>query len=363
MDTMSYSETQWTHCAHMDTLSYFSGSTGHRSEWTFPSSSPPQYEQSVSGYPQMWTSSTGFASPVKCVDQPQRFIFSQVPQFKEFVPGLPQFDTGSSGLASPTQCTDKAQFITSRSGLASPLKPAAPHKQCTQKPPLFNFSQTFAECLLDTGLCVKRTSISLELEEIIPWGKPQRASSAPPAHHRNADYVLPTQPARQCQAEGQCCSQALQEPTCDLFLHNASNASLDHYEQHQESKPDFPWLSSEVESEDDQFSVASEASDEFSPPVVMKVGCSMPGKGLSARLSDILKMQSEGRPTLGSYHQARQCAPCSFHFSHVHAPDTRLPCKAGYMCDYCHDANHFPKWRSSLRKRRKSTWHQESLCA
>jgi hypothetical protein len=109
-----------------------------------------------------------------------------------------------------------------------------------------------------------------------------------------------------------------------------------------------------AEIKDDDLTETDEASEEFSHQVVVKTGCSTPGKPLPARLSDILKMRQNGTRTLGSNHgDLRQCAPCSFHFSYTHHPESRPPCRASYLCEYCHDAAHFPTWRSSLRKRRK----------
>lgn len=116
----------------------------------------------------------------------------------------------------------------------------------------------------------------------------------------------------------------------------------------------------------DQASVVSSAPSAASAEMsgmdrvtLVKVGHSMPGEAVSQSdsrtcLSTILKMKANGKPTVGSCHEPHgQCVPCSFHFSHVRFPETRAPCRASFVCEYCHDETHFPKWRSSLRKLRK----------
>lgn len=80
-----------------------------------------------------------------------------------------------------------------------------------------------------------------------------------------------------------------------------------------------------------------------------------PGQPQLARLSDFAEMKSQGMRSIGSCHSPRgdhaECLPCSFHFGHMYMPERR-PCKASYLCEYCHDVNHHPQWRSALRKHR-----------
>lgn len=74
-----------------------------------------------------------------------------------------------------------------------------------------------------------------------------------------------------------------------------------------------------------------------------------------ARLTDVVKMQSDGVLSMGSCHSLRgRCTACAFHFAYVRLPDTKRPCKASYLCEYCHDLSHHGKWTSKLRKMRPS---------
>jgi len=70
------------------------------------------------------------------------------------------------------------------------------------------------------------------------------------------------------------------------------------------------------------------------------------------RLTDFMNSKAVGVPSVGSIHTCREnCSPCSFHFTWQRNP-TRRPCKASYLCEYCHDSTHHDKWRSKFRKRR-----------
>lgn len=75
----------------------------------------------------------------------------------------------------------------------------------------------------------------------------------------------------------------------------------------------------------------------------------------AARLTDILTMQAHQVRSVGSAHPKNgQCEACSFHFTYIRTPATRRPCKASYMCEFCHDVSHHDKWRSRFRKARKA---------
>lgn len=68
-------------------------------------------------------------------------------------------------------------------------------------------------------------------------------------------------------------------------------------------------------------------------------------------LSEILRLKACNVASYGSLHGPYgRCEPCSFHFTHIHTPLKRPPCRASYLCEYCHDISHCPKWRSKLRK-------------
>jgi hypothetical protein len=86
---------------------------------------------------------------------------------------------------------------------------------------------------------------------------------------------------------------------------------------------------------------------------VVKVGPpSGEGRQEVASLSDILLSRNGGFPSIGSKHPPGQCQfPCAFHFTNVRHPD-KLQCKAGVLCEFCHDVRHHPKWKSRLRKTR-----------
>jgi len=97
---------------------------------------------------------------------------------------------------------------------------------------------------------------------------------------------------------------------------------------------------------------ASSAPSKQTADEIFKVGYTPGGNGSLARLSDVLKMQSHRLKSLGSCHELHaDCSPCSFHLHHVHTP-SRPDCKASFMCEYCHDKSHHPKWRSAFRKNR-----------
>jgi len=91
-------------------------------------------------------------------------------------------------------------------------------------------------------------------------------------------------------------------------------------------------------------------------PSDVKVGATdfdSTGFGAVARLTDIIRSKAKGIPSVGSVHKSHDaCSPCSFHFTWQRNPGRRAPCKASYMCEYCHDSTHHDKWRSKFRKRR-----------
>lgn len=103
-------------------------------------------------------------------------------------------------------------------------------------------------------------------------------------------------------------------------------------------------------------SVMSQLSSEVSAyetcALLVKVGCSFQNDSTDvARLNDVLMMKKNGTLSIGSCHPLDgECPPCSFHFSHLRSPDKKPPCKASYMCEYCHDGSHHPAWRSKFRK-------------
>jgi hypothetical protein len=72
--------------------------------------------------------------------------------------------------------------------------------------------------------------------------------------------------------------------------------------------------------------------------------------GGAVALSDVLRMKDAQILSMGSTHCAQAvCNPCSFHFTYVRSPLRKGPCKASYLCEYCHDGHGAP-WRSKLRK-------------
>lgn len=98
-------------------------------------------------------------------------------------------------------------------------------------------------------------------------------------------------------------------------------------------------------------SIASFVSGDHKIRTHVKVGPPIkPDSGSLARLTDTIKSHIEGSPSLGSRnHTASECTrPCTFHFQSVY--HGRPPCKAGGLCEYCHDTSHQSKWRSKLRK-------------
>lgn len=102
---------------------------------------------------------------------------------------------------------------------------------------------------------------------------------------------------------------------------------------------------SSSESEQSDSSAASTASCRLAAATIVKVG--------SQTLRELLQLKSDGVGSVGSLHgEDERCAPCSFHFTHIHAPSKRPPCKASYLCEYCHDVSH-NSYRCSLRKCRR----------
>lgn len=98
-------------------------------------------------------------------------------------------------------------------------------------------------------------------------------------------------------------------------------------------------------SEQSDSSVLSAASCSLAAATIVKVG--------SMTLRELLQLKAAGVGSVGSVHEANErCAPCSFHFTHIHAPSKRPPCKAGYLCEYCHDVSH-NSYRCALRKCRR----------
>jgi len=109
----------------------------------------------------------------------------------------------------------------------------------------------------------------------------------------------------------------------------------------------------------------SEPSDKCNASSV-KLGFPVPSEPVSvsrARLSDIRTMKSNGLDSAGSCHVGMPCSPCSFHFCHLRWPDTRTPCKAKFMCEFCHDVTHNPEWRAMLRKNRRPKAFQATVPA
>lgn len=80
------------------------------------------------------------------------------------------------------------------------------------------------------------------------------------------------------------------------------------------------------------------------------------GRPSLARLTDVLAMQANQIPSVGSTHPRNvPCKACSFHFTHIHNPARRSPCKASYMCEFCHDnMSHNEQWHGRVRKTRRA---------
>jgi hypothetical protein len=61
-------------------------------------------------------------------------------------------------------------------------------------------------------------------------------------------------------------------------------------------------------------------------------------------------LTSKGIPSAGSDHPMYACtSPCSFQFAGL-LNSGRYSCKAGPLCEYCHDTQHQPYISSKLRK-------------
>jgi hypothetical protein len=73
-----------------------------------------------------------------------------------------------------------------------------------------------------------------------------------------------------------------------------------------------------------------------------------------ARLTELIQMKKHNVASIGSTHPlTTRCEPCSFHFTHIRMPLTRAPCKAAYLCEFCHNTSHNKRWRSVFRKTRR----------
>jgi hypothetical protein len=67
-------------------------------------------------------------------------------------------------------------------------------------------------------------------------------------------------------------------------------------------------------------------------------------------LTSIVRLTSQGIPSFGSDHPIYSCtSPCSFQFAGL-VTAGRTICKAGALCEYCHDPQHQPYISSKLRK-------------
>lgn len=108
----------------------------------------------------------------------------------------------------------------------------------------------------------------------------------------------------------------------------------------------------------DSESMNSLNSADWNVAATVKVGQILSGNDATgpqvARLSDVIKMNCMGVPSIGSSHTLHgECLPCSFHFTHLRLPFKRGPCKASFLCEYCHDTSHNNIWRSKFRKSKK----------
>jgi hypothetical protein len=55
-------------------------------------------------------------------------------------------------------------------------------------------------------------------------------------------------------------------------------------------------------------------------------------------------------PSVGSDHPMHMCtSPCSFEFGGL-VKSGRYSCRAGVLCEYCHDTSHQPYMSSRLRR-------------
>jgi len=106
--------------------------------------------------------------------------------------------------------------------------------------------------------------------------------------------------------------------------------------------------------------LSSELSSEASNSAFLKVGSTLfsdtPTQSF-ARLSDIVQMKKVGSLSVGSFHDGdghSSCVPCSFHFAHLRNP-ARQPCKASYLCEFCHneDRRGWRRVRSAAKAKHK----------
>lgn len=79
----------------------------------------------------------------------------------------------------------------------------------------------------------------------------------------------------------------------------------------------------------------------------VKIGTDLDGNPDSQgfRLSDLYKLRCSGLTSIGTAHRPDECMPCHF----FHSPKT---CRASFMCEYCHDREHFGKLTRKMRKLR-----------
>lgn len=108
--------------------------------------------------------------------------------------------------------------------------------------------------------------------------------------------------------------------------------------------------------------LSSEQSSDAPTCAIVKIGETLPRDKTShafARLSDILHMKKVGSLSVGSFHDGddhSSCVPCSFHVAYLRNP-ARHPCKASYMCEFCHseDRRGWRRGRSAAKAKKKES--------
>lgn len=218
--------------------------------------------------------------------------------------------------------------------------------------------------VFDVHCCTKSTFLHF-LPEHSPTSR--RASSAPPAVYREGSYLIGGNSDRYESSSARSgftgnsgefrrsishLSHDDSESRSDTTMLTSSSANRLIWVPSRGHQPDAAlWYKP-----DDAPSVSSFCSSQLSDgatsedeKVTIKVGQVLSGgKVLSgvksnrtlsmARLSDIIGMKTGGISSIGSSHdpkQPSQCVPCSFHFSRLRNPE-RTPCKASFLCEFCH---------------------------
>lgn len=200
------------------------------------------------------------------------------------------------------------------------------------------------------GICVKNTFLCAQLEG---GGSRKRSSSAPPVLSESSHHHVAAVDAMSVLSDstGMCTDWTMRDTP--FYQPAPAPANPPPLAVLPDSEP-APDATAEDTATEITVSVLSDSTlSQFSQQGsdIIKLGLDLDNS--PPTLSQLIRMKAANVRSLGSRHGPHErCVPCSFHFTHVHAPERRPPCRASYLCEYCHNVEHSPKWRSKLRKSR-----------